>query len=212
MFMFGGVSTGSGTADMRVYNDLWQYRYDVNEWKQVRHVVALTHPALRSPRDTHMHPTPQLTTAVRPTPRLSHAGAIVFNPPAAATARRLRQSTPSHAPGTTIQLPSHELSMEPGSRVDSMHTALQRHRHTATPAPAPAPAAPASRTSRAQQLAQQLAPATMQPPPQVEAARHLSTAGMPAPACSLTQTFADGATAGWSNDVTHYRSGSSMDP
>lgn len=180
MFMFGGVSTGSGTADMRVYNDLWQYRYDVNEWKQVRHGRAITYPALHpqhSPRHTRTHSTPQLTTAVRPTPRLSHAGAIVFNPPAAATARRLRQSTPSHAPGTTIQLPSQELSMEPGRRVDSMHAALQRHRHTATPAPAPAPAAPASRTSRAQQLAQQLAPATMQPPPQA-AARHLSTAGM----------------------------------
>lgn len=35
MFVFGGVATG-GANDITVFGDLWQYRFDVNQWREVR--------------------------------------------------------------------------------------------------------------------------------------------------------------------------------
>ena len=44
MFIFGGVATG-GANDITVFGDLWQYRFDVNQWREVRCAHSL--PLLR---------------------------------------------------------------------------------------------------------------------------------------------------------------------
>ena len=46
MFIFGGVATG-GANDITVFGDLWQYRFDVNQWREV--CCAHSLPRLPSP-------------------------------------------------------------------------------------------------------------------------------------------------------------------
>ena len=36
MFIFGGVITTGSTGSMTVFGDTWQYRYDINQWREVR--------------------------------------------------------------------------------------------------------------------------------------------------------------------------------
>merc|ERR1719238_1253476 len=64
MFIFGGVITTGSTGSMTVFGDTWQYRYDINQWRE-------------------------LTPASSPPPRFSHAGAFVFSSHGTSNDRRL---------------------------------------------------------------------------------------------------------------------------
>ena len=84
MFVYGGDTDGGGSP-LRVFGDLWQYRIDLNEWREVIPSGSTT-----------------------PSPRFSHAAALIYSPVslnAASPSRRLHTANAISAGPTVVATP-----------------------------------------------------------------------------------------------------------